>query len=269
VISCGEEAVGDRYQRGGGGMAKAIAEMCGCSTASGMDIKNFCAGPASAIVTAGALVQAGLYRNVVVVAGGSLAKLGMEFAAFLTEDRPILEDVLASVAFLVTADDGASPVLRLEHGSVGLATVGASSAMGPLYRSLIADPLRALGLTIPEVDRFASELHNPEIMETAGSGDVVAKNYRGIAATAVRSGQLGREEMDAFIARVGMPGFAPDQGHVPSGVPYIGHAAAAMSRGEMNRCMIMSKASLFLGRLTELFDGVSFLLERNPALDRS
>ena len=41
VISCGEEATGDRYQRGGGGLAKAIGEMCGCVNASGMDIKNF------------------------------------------------------------------------------------------------------------------------------------------------------------------------------------------------------------------------------------
>jgi betaine reductase len=32
--------------------------------------------------------------------------------------------------------------------------------------------------------------------------------------------------------------------------------------------MILSKASLFLGRITELFDGVSFLLERNPGLTR-
>ena len=29
AIGCGEEAVGDRYQRGGGNMAKAIAEDCG------------------------------------------------------------------------------------------------------------------------------------------------------------------------------------------------------------------------------------------------
>jgi len=269
VISCGEEAVGDRFQRGGGGMAKAIAEVCGCSNASGIDVKNFCAGPASALITAGALVQAGIYRNVVVVAGGSLAKLGLEFESFLAAGRPIIEDVLGSVAFLVTADDGESPLLRLQHGSVGIARVGGSSAMGAIYRSLITDPLQVLGLTIPEVDRFASELHNPEIMETAGAGDVVAKNYRAIAATAVRAGHLQRDDMDAFIARVGMPGFAPDQGHVPSGVPYIGHAAAAMRRGEMQRCMIMSKASLFLGRITELFDGVSFLIERNPGLDRS
>ena len=31
VLGCGEEAVGDRYQRGGGNMAKAIAEMAGCA----------------------------------------------------------------------------------------------------------------------------------------------------------------------------------------------------------------------------------------------
>ena len=29
AIGCGEEAVGDRYQRGGGNLAKAIAEECG------------------------------------------------------------------------------------------------------------------------------------------------------------------------------------------------------------------------------------------------
>ena len=31
--------------------------------------------------------------------------------------------------------------------------------------------------------------------------------------------------------------------------------------------MIVAKASLFLNRLTELYDGVSFVLERNPGLE--
>ena len=35
AIGCGEEAVGDRYQRGGGNVAKAIAEQCGLARASG------------------------------------------------------------------------------------------------------------------------------------------------------------------------------------------------------------------------------------------
>lgn len=268
IISCGEEAVGDRYQRGGGGMAKAIGELCGCTNASGIDVKNFCAAPASALVMAGALVRAGLYRNVVVVGGGSLAKLGMKFEALVAQGRPVLEDVLASIAFLVTEDDAESPVLRLDPGAVGLARIGGSTSDDAVYRSLLLEPLDALGLQISDVDRYAPELHNPEIMELSGSGDVAAKNYRTIAAMAVVAGQLKRSEMDDLISRVGMPGFAPDQGHIPSGVPYIGHALAAMRRGDLKRCMILSKASLFLGRCTELFDGVSFLLERNPGLDR-
>ena len=44
AIGCGEEAVGDRYQRGGGNLAKAIAEQAGCVNASGSDVKAFCAG---------------------------------------------------------------------------------------------------------------------------------------------------------------------------------------------------------------------------------
>ncbi|MBW2414725.1 MAG: glycine reductase [Deltaproteobacteria bacterium] len=264
VISCGEEAVGDRYQRGGGGMAKAIGEFSGCARASGMDVKNFCAGPASALVSACALVQAGLYERVVVVAGGSVAKLGMKFQGCLERDMPILEDCLASLAILVTADDGESPFVHLEPGAVGSAPIGASASDEALYRDLLVAPLERLGLTIPDIDRFAPELHNPEIMELSGSGDVARKNFRSIAAMAVRAGQIEREEMQAFVERISMPGFAPTQGHVPSGVVYLGHALRALRAGEVQRIMIVSKASLFLGRITELYDGVSFVLEANP-----
>ena len=48
AIGCGEEAVGDRYQRGGGNLGKAIAEQAGCVNASGSDVKAFCAGPVHA-----------------------------------------------------------------------------------------------------------------------------------------------------------------------------------------------------------------------------
>ena len=41
VLNSGEEAVGDRYQRGGGNLAKAVAEMCGCQAATGVDIQGF------------------------------------------------------------------------------------------------------------------------------------------------------------------------------------------------------------------------------------
>jgi len=263
IISCGEEAAGDRYQRGGGGIAKAVGEMCGCVNASGMDIKNFCAAPASALITAGALVAAGTCKRVAVVAGGSLAKLGMKFEAFIRNDIPILDDCLAAHAFLVTANDGHSPMLRIGPGQTGLARIGASTADEAVYRQLLLEPLGALGLKLTDIDRFAPELHNPEIMEHAGSGDVAHKNYRMIAAMAVRSGAIDKADMQAFIDRIGMPGFAPTQGHIPSGVAYIGHALDAIRAGRMQRVMILSKASIFLNRLTELYDGVSFVLEAN------
>lgn len=264
IISCGEEATGDRYQRGGGGMAKAIGEMCGCVNASGMDVKNFCAAPASALVAAGALVACGLYQRIAVVAGGSLAKLGMKSAAMIHQGMPVLDDCLASHAFLVSADDGVSPLLHLEPGAVGTATIGSSAADEAVYRQLLLKPLEALGLTMADIDKFAPELHNPEIMEHSGSGDVTHKNYRIIAAMAVRAGAMQKSDMPAFIDRVGMVGFAPTQGHIPSGVAYIGHAIEALVDARMSRVMVLSKASLFLNRLTELYDGVSFVLQSNP-----
>lgn len=264
ILSCGEEACGDRYQRGGGGMAKSIGEMCGCTNSSGMDIKNFCAAPASAIVTAAAFVRAGLCKRVVVVGGGSLAKLGMKFLSFLENDKKILEDCLASVAFLITTDDSKSPIIRMEPGAVGTVPVGASTSDESVFRHYLLHPLKQLGLTCHDIDRFATELQNPEIMEYAGSGDIAAKNYRKIAAMAVIADQLDKQEMNDWIAQVGMVGFAPTQGHVPSAVPYIGHGARLMARGKIKRAMFLARASLFLNRCTSLMDGVSFILESNP-----
>ncbi len=150
---------------------------------------------------------------------------------------------------------------------MGLATIGSSTSDEAVYGELLLEPLATLGLSLTDVDRFAPELHNPEIMEHAGSGDVAHKNYRMIAAMAVRAGAIEKKGMEAFIERVGMPGFAPTQGHIPSGVAYVGHALEAMRRGKIRRAMILSKASLFLNRLTGLYDGVSFVLEANPGRD--
>ncbi|MGH9267922.1 MAG: glycine/sarcosine/betaine reductase complex component C subunit beta, partial [Acidimicrobiales bacterium] len=61
VIGCSEEAVGDRYQRGGGNMAKAVAGVAGLSQASGTDVKNFCAAPLPAIVLSAGLVASGVF----------------------------------------------------------------------------------------------------------------------------------------------------------------------------------------------------------------
>ena len=65
-----------------------------------------------------------------------------------------------------------------------------------------------------------------------------------------------------------MPGWAPTQGHIPSGVPYLGFARDDLILEDKNRAMIVGKGSLFLGRMTNLFDGVSFVIERNQGISR-
>jgi betaine reductase len=105
------------------------------------------------------------------------------------------------------------------------------------------------------------ELHNPEITEAAGSGNVALTNYRTIASLAVLNGQLPRAAIETFERDRGMPGFVPTQGHIPAALPYLAHARQAMRDGSMRRAMFVAKGSLFLGKMTNLADGMSVLVE--------
>jgi glycine/sarcosine/betaine reductase complex component C subunit beta len=260
AIGCGEEAVGDRYQRGGGNVAKAIAESCGLTAASAIDVKSFCAAPVHALVVAAALIEAGIERRVVVLAGGSLAKLGMKFEGALSAGFPILEDVLAGIAILIEPADGSSgPTIRAD--AVGRMPVGAGAAPQAQLTSLVGDPLDALGITIADVGTYATEIHNPEVTEPQGGGDVADRNYRMLAGLGVVRGELERSAIPTFARTHGMPGFAPTQGHIASAVPWLPHALARMAAGDLHRTMLMAKGSLFLGRLTRLWDGASVVLE--------
>jgi glycine/sarcosine/betaine reductase complex component C subunit beta len=259
VLNSGEEAVGDRYQRGGGNLAKAVAEMCGCVMATGVDIKGFCCGPVHALALAGGLVSARMFRQVAVIGGCSLAKLGMKFQGHLQHDQPILEDVLAGVAILVGEDDGRAPVMRLD--AIGRHTVGAGSSQQAIFEHLVAKPLQDLGLRFRDVDKYATELHNPEVTEPAGSGNVPLLNYRVIAGLAALRKEISPAEVAQFVSAHGMPGFSPTQGHIASAIPFLGHALDRMAAGTIRRAMFLAKGSLFLGRMTQMADGVSFILE--------
>ena len=261
IINCGEEAVGERYQRGGGNLAKAVGELCGCVSATGADVKAFCCGPIHALMMASALVNAGLFNRVAVVAGCSMAKLGMKFRGHMDHDQPILEDVLAGAAMLVERDDGISPRIRLD--SVGRHTIGSGSSQQAIYECLVSEPLTRMGLSFQDVDRYATELQNPEVTEPGGSGDVPLLNYRLIAALATVKKEISREEIPRFVETHGMPGFSPTQGHIASAIPFLGHAVDRILAGEMRRAMFLAKGSLFLGRMTQQSDGMSFTLEKN------
>jgi len=262
VIECSEEACGDMNQRGGGNFAKAIAEAVDALNATGSDTRGFCAAPTHALVQAASLVKAGTFKNVVIVAGGATAKLGMNGKDHVKKELPILEDVLGGFAILISENDGENPIIRTDL--VGRHTVGTGSSPQAVINSLITAPLDQAGLKITDVDTYSVEMQNPDVTKPAGAGNVAEANYKMIAAIGIKRGDLEKKEMKNFVEKVGMPGWAPTQGHIPSGVPYLGFAIDDMTTGTFNRAMIVGKGSLFLGRMTNLFDGVSVVLERNP-----
>ena len=261
VIDCCEEACGDMNQRGGGNFAKAAAEIAGYTNATGSDVRGFCAGPAHAMLHAAALVKAGTFKNVVVTAGGCTAKLGMNGKDHVKKGLPILEDAIAGFSVLVSADDGVSPQIRTDI--IGRHTIGTGSAPQNVIGSLVADPLERAGLLMTDIDKYSPEMQNPDITKPAGAGDVPEANYKMIAALAVKKGQIARTDIANFVKEHGMTGWAPTQGHIPSGVPYIGPLREEVLAGETKRAMIIGKGSLFLGRMTNLFDGVSFVVQAN------
>ncbi len=261
VIGCDEEAVGDRYQRGGGNMAKSIAEHAGCANATGSDIKSFCCAPAHAVSVASALVQSGIYQNVLVIGGGSLAKLGMKFAGSLSKNMPVTEDIMGAIGIIIGEDDGKNPVIRTD--AFGKHDISAGSSNQAIYQSLIIKPLEKIGLNITDIDKYAVELHNPDVTEPNGNGNVPRGSYRTIAAMAVMKKELDRTEMESFEEKHGMPGFSPTQGHIASAIPFLGHARDMIIRGEIDNSMFVGKGSLFLGKMTNLSDGMSFLIEKN------
>lgn len=261
VIECGEEACGDNNQRGGGNFAKSFAEMVQLNNATGSDTRSFCAGPSHAIVEACALVKAGAYKNIAVCAGGSTAKLGMNGKDHVEKGLPILEDMVGGFCVVVGENDGVNPEINLDY--IGRHTVGTGSAPQAVMTSLVAAPLAKAGLTTKDVDRYSPEMQNPDITKPAGAGDVPEANLKMIAALSVMKKMIEKKEMPTFMNEKRLIGYAPTQGHIPSGVPYIGFAREYVLEGKMNRVMIIGKGSLFLGRLTNLFDGVSFMITPN------
>ena len=68
-------------------------------------------------------------------------------------------------------------------------------------------------------------------------------NYKMIGALAVKRGDMEKKDLATFPAKHGLTGWAPTQGHIPSGVPYIGFAREDILAGKINRAMIIGKGS--------------------------
>jgi hypothetical protein len=187
----------------------------------------------------------------------------MKFQGHLKNDLPVLEDVLGGAAAIVEADDGTSPHLRLD--SVGRHRVRAGGSNPQVMSALALQPLADLGLSATDVDDFATELHDPQVTEPQGSGNVPERNYRTIAALAAQRGDIERDAIADFVAERGMPGYAPTQGHLASALCYLPHALERLTTGSASRVQLIAKGSLFLGRMCQLSDGMSVILDRNPS----
>ena len=265
VLDCCEEAAGDMNQRGGCNFAKAAAEIAGLENASGADMRGFCAAPAHTIIAAASLVASGAYNCVAVTSGGCTAKLGMNGKDHLKKGMPILEDMLGGFAVIITKNDGVNPEIDLSI--LGRHTVGTGSAPQNVITSLVQEPLHRNGMKITDIDKYSPEMQNPDITKPAGAGDVPLANYKMIGALAVKSGELDKAGLKDFPTEHGLVGWAPTQGHIPSGVPYIGFACEDLMAGKIKNAMIIGKGSLFLGRMTNLFDGVSFVIHGNTGAE--
>ena len=259
IIEVSEESCGDINQRGGGNFAKAIGELAGATNATGSDTRAFCAAPGHGLLQAAALVKAGVFKQVLVVAGGSTAKLGMNSKKHMEKGLPVLEDCLASFALLIEGNTREGLILRTDV--TGRHKIGSGASPQAVVGDLVAEPLEKAKMKFSDIDYFAPELQNSEITENGGAGNVTLSNLKVIAAMAVMKKEIERAEINTFIEKHGLPGWAPTQGHIPSGVPALGWFLQWAREGSMSRGFVIGKGSLFLGRMTNLFDGISMLVE--------
>jgi len=122
---------------------------------------------------------------------------------------------------------------------VGKHDIGSGSSQQHIMESLVVKPLDRIGMKVTEVDKYGTEMHNPEVTVPSGSGNVPLNNYRMIGALAALRKEIDKSEINEFVLKHGMPGFSPTQGHIPAAVPFMGHAIDAIKRGEMSNAMFV------------------------------
>ena len=62
-------------------------------------------------------------------------------------------------------------------------------------------------------------------------------------------------------------GWGSNEGESTAGAPAIGFVRNDIMSGKIKNAMIIGKGSLFLGRMTNLFDGASFVIQANTGAE--
>ena len=94
-------------------------------------------------------------------------------------------------------------------------------------------------------------------------------NYKVIGGLAALAREIAPADVPAFARAHGLPGFSPTQGHIASAIPFLAHALDGLRDGRYRRTLFLAKGSLFLGRMTQMADGISMIAERNEGRERS
>ena len=81
-----------------------------------------------------------------------------------------------------------------------------------VLEDIVGGPLDAMGITIADVATYATELHDPEVTEPAGGGDVADRNYKMLAGLGVVRGELTKDGMAGFARDARAPGLLADAG---------------------------------------------------------
>ena len=87
------------------------------------------------------------------VAGGSLAKLGMKFESHLKKNMPVLEDMLGSFAAIHAPKPG-QVCMRLD--SAAFHPVRAGGSPQAMAEELAEKALAKIGMKLTDVDRYGS-----------------------------------------------------------------------------------------------------------------
>src|SRR5699024_10253352 len=136
-------------------------------------------------------------------------------------------------------NDGVNPEINLNL--LGRHTVGTSSGPQDVTTALVFKPLEKGELKVTDIDKYAGELHNSDRLKPAGGGDPALQFFKVVAATAVKRGELEKADIPSFPVKHGMVGWAPTQGHIPSGVPFVGFAREDILSGKIKNAMIVGK----------------------------
>ena len=245
AIGCGEEAIGDRYQRGGGNVGEGDRRgTAGSPSASGIDVKSFCAAPVHALVVA-ARPDRGRHRGTGRRSSraASLGKLGMKFEGALVEGLPHPRGRAGRHGGAARTRPTGRTVRSCGPTRSGACRSTPARRRRRSWRHSSARRSRRWALAIADIDTLRHRDPQPGDHRAAGRRrrrrpqlQDARRARRGARRARARATSPGSSRAH------GMPGFSPTQGHIASrGAVDPARARARCEPASCTRTMLIAK----------------------------